>query len=561
MSAIHKNLFYYIVVILTVFLVVKFFVTPVYHFPDGVGYFSYLASLWFDKDLDFSNEFIRLKMSLPHAITKTGYVTNLWPFGTSILLTPFYLIGELFISSNDSCNPTLLAFTNIGSTFYGILTCFLIYQVLKFLKVSYINRIIASIVTFLGTPLFFYSCILPNSPHAISGFTVSLLFTAWILSFAHYKRNSRWILLGLISGIIAQIRTNEILFAVVVFFEICYRTFLDRGNFWMYIKFATLFSIATIIAFIPQLLIWYLLYGSFSSPQIFNLSLQNFALKEVLFSQYHGILFWTPIIFIAVIGLVINLKKNYIIYFPSLVNLILQILVVSFLTAWWGGYSFGIRYFINCSVIVGLGTGLFLEFLGSRKNVISYISKGIVILVSLWTFILAIAANSNLISLTEPLLPFTKLFDLKSIFFSHKHFIISLFNKNFEYPVFLFFFTGIGFVFFIQWIFRNIKNAKLGVLNGIFLFTTIIFSYQILSSHFNRPHQYSHEYVKLSITKSDLNNIFLLFDLKERVNYYSLLDDKKKVQQTFQRIKNIKMESQSAQNIYEKIVSTLVLPY
>ena len=62
--------------------------TPGLTRPDGVGYFAYLTSTWFDRDLLFIDEWaqaglIRNGQFLFKDITATGHLSNHWTAGTS----------------------------------------------------------------------------------------------------------------------------------------------------------------------------------------------------------------------------------------------------------------------------------------------------------------------------------------------------------------------------------------------------------------------------------------------------------------------------------------------
>jgi len=71
------------------------------------------------------------------------------------------------------------------------------------------------------------------------------------------------------------------------------------------------FAGGVIAGFSPQGLMWLLSYGSFFfMPNKFNFGLSNFDIIDVLFSSYHGILFWTPVMIPALIGLVYWQKKG-----------------------------------------------------------------------------------------------------------------------------------------------------------------------------------------------------------------------------------------------------------
>lgn len=539
------------------FLILIYFSTSIYHFPDGTGYFSYMSSLWHDNDLNFVNDFSKLRISLPLAITETGYITNLWPIGTAVVLSPFYLFGKM-IKYTDSCDILLRAATNFGSTLFGIMTCFLIYQLLSCLKISVRNRIIAASCSFFGTPLFFYSCFIPNSPHTVSAFLVSLLFFTWVFTFDSYTRYSRWVFLGLVSGLMTSVRTNDSLFITIIAVELLYRILNDRDRYLHYIRYSGVFMASVIAGFLPQFLAWKFLYGSFfASPQGFNVSLSNFSMLDLIFSKYHGLLLWTPVYFIAITGLLVRVRQNVIVYGSSIVAFFLQVFTISLLTAWWGGYSFGIRYFTNSCVIVGLGTGLLLEYAEGKKRAYFLAVQGICILFAAWTFILAIMSFFGHIDLQKLDLDFRDIITLRSILDSFYSFISMPFGKKYFPPLFAFYIAGLSFVFFMSWMFNSIRQLKFKLVNMLMLLLLLLFSYRVITSHYNGRNDlnFSREFMDSTITKPDLNRIFLLYDLKERVKYHEYNDNKKKAVKEAERIKAIRMDTAPADNLYQRIIS------
>ena len=65
---------------------------------DAVEYYSHLRSLYFDRDVDFANEFAhfgiltRWDKSLP---TVTGHRRTVFSVGPALLWMPFYAVGDL----------------------------------------------------------------------------------------------------------------------------------------------------------------------------------------------------------------------------------------------------------------------------------------------------------------------------------------------------------------------------------------------------------------------------------------------------------------------------------
>nr|MDQ3283171.1 hypothetical protein [Acidobacteriota bacterium] len=126
---------------------------------------------------------------------------------------------------------------------------------------------------------------------------------------------------------------------------------------------AHVIGIGAILAALPQLIVSETLWraplafvniGGRAHPwQMFA----TFRPFETMFSWYHGLATWTPLLVLATIGLVLLLRDDRRLAAAGLATFGAQWLLLSVLERWfWGGASFGQRRFDSCTVffIVGL---------------------------------------------------------------------------------------------------------------------------------------------------------------------------------------------------------------
>src|SRR3989338_869275 len=118
-------------------------------YNDGIGYYSYLRSAIIDKDLNFTNEWQFYNQSYskfssaPRGAnyheekTPKGYIQNVYPIGSSLLWSPFFLTAHaataVLHSLGADIEPngyTILYETSIGlaSLIYGFLAILLMYK-------------------------------------------------------------------------------------------------------------------------------------------------------------------------------------------------------------------------------------------------------------------------------------------------------------------------------------------------------------------------------------------------------------------------------------------------
>lgn len=141
----------------------------------------------------------------------------------------------------------------------------------------------------------------------------------------------------------------------------------------------------------PQLLVNQIFYGDFwRQPAAFNLRWEYFALDSVLFSSYHGILFWTPLFCLSLFGCLLACRRaaRDSIVWPLTLIFVGQVLVNSFVVAWWEGYSFGQRQMCGVVPIAVLGIYWVLERFRKYSRTGYVLGWGAVLASSGWTLVL-----------------------------------------------------------------------------------------------------------------------------------------------------------------------------
>src|SRR6185503_3645587 len=97
--------------------------TPGLNRPDGVGYFSYLTSTWFDHDLLFFDEWaqaglIRNGQILFKDVTETNHLSNHWTAGTSLAWYPAFLAADALTRATHQPTHDGLATTYVAAAVF-----------------------------------------------------------------------------------------------------------------------------------------------------------------------------------------------------------------------------------------------------------------------------------------------------------------------------------------------------------------------------------------------------------------------------------------------------------
>jgi len=358
---------------------------------DGVGYYVYLRSLVFDHDLNFNNEYATFHVVIlkEPKVTPLGLPFNKYPIGPALLWLPFFLLAHLLALLGQTLTPAIVAdgygylyqaAICIGSIFYGSLGFFLIYFCAR-KSFSQTASLLAITFLWLASNAFYYLVFEPSMAHCLSLFSVSLFLTVWFNWFWEKPSPSlqQTIALGLAGGLIALVRFQDVIFLLLPYgyflirvVQAWQRRDLSQAKHWLLSSLVT--GLSTLLAFLPQLLAWHLLFGTyFFSPYLSDHNPPFYWLQphlwEVLFSPFHGLFLWHPIYFFALIGLLM-LPKTFPrwLLWAFCALLLLNLYIIAAWWAWWQGDSFGGRMFLNAMWVWGIGLTSLLDKFWNRKS-------------------------------------------------------------------------------------------------------------------------------------------------------------------------------------------------
>jgi hypothetical protein len=105
-----------------------------------------------------------------------------------------------------------------------------------------------------------------------------------------------------------------------------------------------------LVAFVPQMIVWQRLYGHpLTIPQgAAFMQWTSPALAAVLLSDNHGLFTWTPIVALAVAGLVPFVRRAPVLAAGAIAFLVISWYVNASVADWWAGEAFGARRFVGC---------------------------------------------------------------------------------------------------------------------------------------------------------------------------------------------------------------------
>ncbi len=369
-------------------------------FGDGTGYYAPLRSLLFDGNLKIANEyeFYVNSVSKFGGTVRTTYPLpeySKFTIGLGLILSPFLLLGHITalilralgfsLEANGLSWPYEL-FYCLGSLGLGIAGLGLTYQAARRFF-SRFASLVAVIGVWFATPLIFYLTIEVSMSHAVSQFLVSLFLFLCVVR-PWIKERRQQVLLGLILGLGTLVRPQDFLFISVPIILGA----LETKSFKLPLKKNYWTAIAIILALtfllqIPQVLVYLWQYGGVNNiPYLREGADEGYQasfnwlkpqITNVLFSGFHGLFSWHPLLLLALVGMILLFRRMPILVSSLLSAFVLQVYLISSWWCWWQGASFGGRMFSSCSFIFVFGlAALWDQFQDKRWQLAAILITG-----------------------------------------------------------------------------------------------------------------------------------------------------------------------------------------
>ena len=364
--------------------------------PDGVGYYMYLPSISLDSDLLFFNEWDRFGLIdngliLHKEVTSTDHLGNHWTVGSAILWSPAFALAHVLRAipplqkfAADGVSLPFNVAAGFTSAMAGLLTLLLGYRIARSAAPA-MPSVLAALAIWFGTPLLFYSIRNPIMSHAPSAFACALVV---LLAF-RLRRDAQpasWFAAGLAAGFAFIVRPQNATFALIPFMLA-----QSEGRPWR--ERIALFGGGFIVAALPQFVVSSFLYGNPFGFLTGGGAARPFAAFEriwawePIFSWYHGLIPWSPIVAVALAGLAVLWRTDRRLALAGFYAIATQWFVNATLErSFWGAYAFGQRRFDNCTVFFVIGAAALFAKCPRWAQVT------IATLASLWTMSIFFAA-------------------------------------------------------------------------------------------------------------------------------------------------------------------------
>lgn len=333
-------------------------------YSDGFGYYAYLPALLRG---DFTFGFIEAE-GWEHSLTlirAAGGMVDKYPVGVAIMESPFFFAAHLISLLRDALtgSATATGYSNLyqylvlfGGVCYWIAGTVLLYLLLsRYLRYSRRVSLLSCIVITYGTNLFHYASYDACFSHVYSYFLFNLFlfYLCWYEEREAEGRNRLWqtCVFGFLAGLIFMCRNTNILFVLTYVFYgvIDLDTLKARALTILRPVRAIPIVVTGFITLFPQLLYWHAATGhwfaySYGDEPFYWLAPQ---LGNFLFSVRKGLFFWSPILLLSVVGMVVAYRWKQVLYTGLLLFFAVIVYVSSAWWSWYYGGSFGQRVAVD----------------------------------------------------------------------------------------------------------------------------------------------------------------------------------------------------------------------
>lgn len=343
---------------------------------DGTYTYYWARSLAFDGDLDLGNDYALCgdPWGQREPVRPGLGPRNTWSPGPSLLWVPFLWAGRLVHPAADHPNPRvaqacpgspLAKLAMVGTVLAGLLTVWLSYRLARRHAGPSAAALGAAAVG-LASPLPYYATLLPSYAHAPAALAVALALERWDATRGD-PRILRWAGIGGLVGLAMLMRAQCAVIALAPLIE----WLADlrrvpgglRGRLRRVLA-GVAFVLSALVAFFPQMLAWRITYGAWLAvPQGSHyMRWGEPALDGVLFASTGGLFVWSPVLLLAVVGLVLAVasRRARPIGLPFLLIFLAFVYVNAAVWDWWGASSFGNRRFTALASVFSVGLAVLL---------------------------------------------------------------------------------------------------------------------------------------------------------------------------------------------------------
>lgn len=348
---------------------------------DDLGYFVYARSLFFDKDINFRNDYQYFVSLFNDFLAGPPFAQwlrenptrppNFYPVGTGLAALPFLLafhllakvlvfMGLVPVAPSPFSSWYPLAYL-LGNLSWGVLGLWVTSQLLKHFFSSHLAHL-ATLSCVCAGPALFYVLYQPGMSHLTSLCLVAVALWSvlkWDSQASSFRRTAYAALAGFALGFALAVRTANL----PIFLLLCVPLTGRQPIKWRQrLKEGLIALCSAGLFFLPQLLAWRYLYGKFLVNSYgYSATVLAPHFGHVLFGRRHGLFFWHPWLLLAFVGLLGLARYQPRLAFSSLGIILGVAWIYGNWQVYWLGASFGMRGYVDVLPLFALGAAWIIE--------------------------------------------------------------------------------------------------------------------------------------------------------------------------------------------------------
>ena len=347
---------------------------------DVVSYYGYLPAFFIYHDatlsfIDDNNGSLKAKY-WPETTPDGKYVLKT-TMGLSILYMPFFWLAHGYASIS---NYTPDGFSRPYQTAL-VISCFFYVLIglwyLRKLLLHYFSDGITALTllcVYFGTNLVWYTTREAAMSHAFL-FSIISVFLYFTVKWHEHPSWKNTFIAGILIGLAILIRPTMLLLSLpFIFYNVSsWKSFLEKIQFfWKEWTHILLIFVCVFICALPQLIYWHTatghwFYYSYTSERFY---FNDPHILDGLFSYKKGWLIYTPIMSIAIIGILMFRPVIRVFNLGIMLTLMICVFVFFSWWAWWYGGSFGQRPMVDLYGMLALPFAACLDWIKKNKTLI-----------------------------------------------------------------------------------------------------------------------------------------------------------------------------------------------
>lgn len=384
-----NKIWIYIFLVLTTFFILRYGIVRQAVYGDGIYYWVYTRSLYFDKDIrlgndlnhNFSPQENNREYIQPKKTVQNHFFQNQYPPLAPLLWLPFFGIADGITVINKSFGINMVRngyadiyqiIVGLGNILFVVIGLHFLYMLLS--KYFQKQTVITTIIVYLfSTNLVYYGSLDILNSHPTS-FMLSAIYVYYWITTREKSDVKMWLMLGFLLGLITATRTQDILLGFLLISDVFINNHIRQFSFSIVTKYFSVL-LGFILGFLPQLFVWIHLFGTFwHSPYADNgaFNLLNPRLLEVFVNVKTGLLYFNPVFLLSIIGILLFNKIHK--HLRGII--IMQIVICLYLIASWSGWhqgeSYGYRMLLSLSPLFVLGIGNLIDRYAKKFHTVTF---------------------------------------------------------------------------------------------------------------------------------------------------------------------------------------------